>query len=430
MFEAKELREKRLPLVGQIQQLRDRNQTDEGWTDEDNQQWDRVNKEYNDLTRQIEVAERAEAVAVRTEDRQQANQVDNPSRSEVVTEDDRCKAFQGWLQRSAGARVTAGCSAAAERVGLDLNRSDYVMGLPRDWATTRQAHEQRQQSAGTDSAGGYAVPETMINAVELAMLQFGNVAAVADVITTDGGGPLKYPTVNDTGNSGTLEGENDALASTDITFGETQLDAYIVSSDIIKSSVALLEDEEVNLVQVISDILAERIARKENALLTTGTGSSQHNGVVTASAVGKTTAGATAITADEVIDLFHSVDPSYRTGANWMMHDNIALYLRKLKDGDNQYLWSPGLQSGLPDRMLGAPVSINQDMQSSVATATKTVLFGDFKKYKVRRVRQLRFRRLTELYAGNDQEGFVAVIRSDGDLLNAGTNPVKHMLQA
>jgi HK97 family phage major capsid protein len=236
--------------------------------------------------------------------------------------------------------------------------------------------------------------------------------------------------VNDTGNSGSLEGENDALATTDVTFGETQLDAYIVSSDIIKSSVALLEDEEVNLVQVISDILAERIARKENALLTTGTGSSQHNGVVTASAVGKTTTGATAITADEVIDLFHSVDPSYRTGATWMMHDNIALYIRKLKDGDNQYLWSPGLQSGLPDRMLGAPVSINQDMQSSVATATKTVLFGDFKKYKVRRVRQLRFRRLTELYAGNDQEGFVAVIRSDGDLLNAGTNPVKHMLQA
>ena len=104
--------------------------------------------------------------------------------------------------------------------------------------------------------------------------------------------------------------------------------------------------------------------------------------------------------------------------------------LRQLKDGDNQYLWQPGYQLGQPDRLLGYRVFTNQKMQSSIATGTETMLFGDLSKYQVRMVNRIRFYRLVERHRENDQDAFLAFMRFDGDLLDAGTNPVKHLIQA
>ena len=128
--------------------------------------------------------------------------------------------------------------------------------------------------------------------------------------------------------------------------------------------------------------------------------------------------------------MIHSVDPAYRQGAAWMFHDNIMLHLRKLLDGIGRPLWADGPNGTLPPTLKGYPYFINQDMQSSVATGTKTVLFGQLSKYKIRQVNNVRFFRLTERYRDNDQDGFGAFIESDGNLLTAGTAPVKHLLQA
>ena len=151
---------------------------------------------------------------------------------------------------------------------------------------------------------------------------------------------------------------------------------------------------------------------------------------MTAATLGVTAASAAAITGDELINLYHSVDPAYRAGAGWVMHDNVVLYVRKLKDGDNQYLWQPGLQAGVPDRLLTAPVTVCQEMASTVEASAKTVLFGQLSKYKVRDVGTLRLKRLVERYAEYDVEGFVALSRHDGELLDAGTHPVKYLQQA
>jgi HK97 family phage major capsid protein len=112
-----------------------------------------------------------------------------------------------------------------------------------------------------------------------------------------------------------------------------------------------------------------------------------------------------------------------------MMHDSVLLAIRQMKDGNGQYLWQPGLRLGVPDTLLGYTYVINQDMASSIASGAITVEFGDLSKYKIRQVRGVRFRRLDELYAGTDEVGFVAFIRQDGDLLDAGTAPVKHIVQ-
>jgi HK97 family phage major capsid protein len=194
-----------------------------------------------------------------------------------------------------------------------------------------------------------------------------------------------------------------------------------------------LEDNAVDLANEIGGLLGERIGRTQETYLTTGTGSSQPGGVVTGSTLGVTAASAAAIAADELISLLHSVDPAYRRdpSCGFMMHDNIAAAVRKLKDSQNRYLWDmDALKNGQPAMLLGKPVTINQSMQSSIATGTKTVLFGAYKKFKIRDVKAIRIRRLTERYADADQEGFIAFMRTDAKLLNAGTNPIKHLIQA
>ena len=154
-------------------------------------------------------------------------------------------------------------------------------------------------------------------------------------------------------------------------------------------------------------------------------------GVVVASTEGKEAASKTAVTDTEIIDLEHSVDPAYRPNSIWMFHDTILAAVRKLKDvTSGQYLWQPGMQAGVPDRLLGYRYVVNQSMTGTQAQAAKIVLFGDFSKYKIRDVAGVRLVRLDELFAQTDQVGFVAFLRSDGNLLDAGTAPIKHLTNA
>ena len=153
---------------------------------------------------------------------------------------------------------------------------------------------------------------------------------------------------------------------------------------------------------------------------------------IDAATVGKTTASATAITSDELLDLQHSVDRAYRDqpGVGWMFHDNVALALRKLKDSNGRYHWVDGMQAGQPSQLFTKPVSINNDMASSIATGNITALFGQFTKYKVRQVGTVRIRRLMERHAENDQEAFIGFQEADGKLIDAGVAPVKSLQQA
>ena len=188
----------------------------------------------------------------------------------------------------------------------------------------------------------------------------------------------------------------------------------------------ILEDAIVDILSFALDTLATRVARGENNLFTVGDGTGDPNGIVTAS---------TAVSPDQdpsgdaIINLFHSVDPAYRNAnARFMAHDTIWAEVRKLKDTTNQYLWQPGLQLGQPDRLLGFPTVMNQDMITTTTANDRYMLFGDISKYIIRDVASgLRLKVFRELYGASDQIGVSALIRIDGDLLDAGTNPVKHL---
>jgi HK97 family phage major capsid protein len=235
--------------------------------------------------------------------------------------------------------------------------------------------------------------------------------------------------VNDTSNVGALLSENVQDSEQDVTFGNLTLDAYKYTSKIVRVSVELMQDSAFNMGSVLGSLLGERLGRIQNTHATTGTGSSQPNGVITASTLGKTAAATGAVTMDELLDLQASVDPAYRMGSTWMFNDATRNEIRQLKSTDSVYHWSPGAIAGDPDRLFTSPVVINQDM-ASMATTTKPVLYGQLSKYLMREVLGVTLVRMNERYADYHQVAFVAIMRFDGDLLDAGTNPVKYLQMA
>ena len=271
----------------------------------------------------------------------------------------------------------------------------------------RLAPQLRALSAIEAGKGGVLVPSNMIRELEVNLLYFGGMLQVAEIINTDAGGELPWPTVDDTGNTGSRVGENSETSESQPTFGALVLRAHKYTSDPILVPQELLEDNGVNLELRLGQMMGERIARKQNLDFTLGDGSSKPSGIVPMSALGTTTASATAITFDELIDLEHSVDPAYRNspGVGYMLNDRILAGIRKLKDGSGAYLFTCGRTADKPDMINGFPVTVNNDMQSSISASTKTVLFGDLSKYKVRLVRQIRIYRLEERYREKDQTG-------------------------
>jgi HK97 family phage major capsid protein len=207
--------------------------------------------------------------------------------------------------------------------------------------------------------------------------------------------------------------------------------AYKYTSDTILVPFELLEDTPFNLPQILGEMMGERIGRITNRRFTTGTGSGQPQGLITAAATGVTAAATNAITEQNLVQLVHSVDPAYRGGAGFMMHDNTVLAVRLLRDSNGQPVWQSVYNSGVPDMLLGYPITVNQHMAHvSSGAASKVMAFGQLSKYKIRRVNQIRMYRLEERYREKDQDGFVAFVREDGGLLDAGTDPVKLLVLA
>lgn len=129
-----------------------------------------------------------------------------------------------------------------------------------------------------------------------------------------------------------------------------------------------------------------------------------------------TTAGATSLTIDELLDLFYILKAPYRNRAAFVMNDATVKAIRKLKDGQGQYLWQPSLQAGTPDTILNRPVYTSAYVPT-IAASAKTIVFGDFSYYWVADRQGRVFKRLNELFAVTGQVGFVATQRVDGKLI-------------
>jgi len=295
--------------------------------------------------------------------------------------------------------------------------------------------EYRVQTGGTNSAGGFTVPTELATFIEKAMIATGPMYGneFFTVINTVAGNPFNIPTVDDTtiATEAHTEGTQPTDdASNDVTFGQKSLGAFAEDSKWVRWSAELNADSVLNMESLLGELLGERLGRIANAKLTTGSGSSDVEGIVTNSGAGKVAAATNAITADEIIDLIHSVDPAYRTSPNTaiMMADATLSAVRKLKDGDGNYLWQMGnYQAGVPQNLLGYNVVVNQAMANlGSGVSSKVMLFGDMSKFYVRKVGAPALYVARERFAPDF--GILGYIRFDGVLTN--TAAIKHLATA
>jgi HK97 family phage major capsid protein len=316
-----------------------------------------------------------------------------------------------------------------QSIGVRLTNSDRYSSARNDYRNGREfrAGNANPQGLVPNTAGGYTVPEGFVNNLEIALLQYGGIRQVADVMRTTSGQDLPWPNVNDTTVKGVRINENVTVATKDMTFGAIVFHAYKYTSGIVLVPAELMEDTAFNMAALLGELLGIRIGRiLSDEFTVTGAGAAP-SGIVTAATAGITAASATAVAGDDIYGLKHSVDPAYRTGpgVGFMFHDKILLAIKKLKDGFGRYLWQASLAGGAPDTLDGDPITINQSMASTIASGAITMLYGKLNKYKIRDVSEVRLRRLVERFADADQEAFLMFSRHDGQLIDAGTHPVK-----
>ncbi|MDC3299546.1 phage major capsid protein [bacterium] len=287
------------------------------------------------------------------------------------------------------------------------------------------------QIAGTDSLGGFLVPQDFSNELDMATLFTGEVERLAKKLNTAGGALLDYPTINDTATDAGLISEAAAVTVQDMTFANAQLSAYNYASQ-VRVSMQLLQDNAFDLNAFLAEAMGERIARATNAAFTTGTGSSQPQGIITGATLGNTAASATAISADDILDLIHSIDPSYRNKPSFglMANDSVIAAIRALGLGSaNDFpIFIPSMEAGQPDKLFGFNLYYNNDMESAITTGKKTLLAADFSKFVVRSAGGVQMVRLNERYMDELEVGFVSYARKDAKVLDS--RAVKYLAQA
>ncbi len=275
---------------------------------------------------------------------------------------------------------------------------------------------QNALQVGTDGEGGYLVPDEFEATLVQALEEENIFRQLAKVITTSSG-DRKIPVVATKGTSSWVD-EEGQIPESDDSFGQVAIGAYKLGT-MIKVSEELLNDSVFNLEQYIAREFARRIGSKEEEAFFIGDGTGKPTGIFNATGganVGLTAASSTAITVDEVLDLFYALKSPYRKNATFLMNDATIKAIRKLKDNNGQYLWQPAITAGTPDTILNRPIKTSAYVPT-LAAGAKAIAFGDFSYYWVADRQGRAFKRLNELYAATGQVGFMATQRVDGKLI-------------
>lgn len=382
-----ELREKRAKAWEAAKAFLDSHRTDKGvLSAEDDAAYSRMEQEITDLGKEISRMERLEAL-----DAQMKKPVNQPLTGKPMS------------------------GRAIERIGRasDEYRTSF-WDMMRSKAPLPSVVNALQE--GTDSEGGYLVPDEYERTLVEALEEENMFRQLAKVIRTSSG-DRKIPVVATKGTASWID-EEGAYTESDDSFGQVSIGAYKVGT-MIKVSEELLNDSVFDLESYIAKEFARRIGAKEEEAFFTGDGSGKPLGILAATGgaeTGVTAASSTAVTADELMDLFYSLKSPYRKKAVWVLNDSTIKAVRKLKDSTGQYLWQPSLVAGTPDTLLGRPMKTSAYMPV-IAAGAKTIAFGDFSYYWIADRQGRSFKRLNELYAANGQVGFLGFQRVDGKLV-------------
>lgn len=268
---------------------------------------------------------------------------------------------------------------------------------------------------GNDSSGGYLVPDEYDARLIQGLTDENILRKLGTVIKTSGQHKIN---IAGTKPAAAWVDEGEPLSFGDATFNQINLDAHKLHVA-VKVTEELLYDNAFGLENYLIDQFAKALANAEEDAFLNGNGEGKPLGIFASTGGGEvavTTASSTAITYDEIVNLVYSLKRPYRKNAKFILNDQTIATLRKLKDGNGQYIWQPALQAGEPDRLLGYEV-LTSAYVPTIAAGAPVIAFGDFSYYNIgdRGVRS--FAELKELFAGNGMIGFVAKERVDGKLV-------------
>lgn len=469
----KELRENKAKFAAEIRKLADlANEPGKdgkglrGHTAEELARWTAVNADYDSTKAAVEREERALSTesdstlpnaspAAPGRDNFDASDEQRGRAPVVNTERDFSRSLQHWALMRAGKQdlIRTEHREAAARHKFEIGSKEVSLPLDRD--TTRFAAwqhlyrtrrpdiaadvvQERALSTQVGALGGFTIAPYFNANIESALLYYGPMLQVTTPLRTETAADFPMPTDNETTKSGSYIGENTAVTTTEgVTVNLVIFHAYKATTNAILVPFELLRDTALNLPSYLSGKLGERLGRFMNTELTLGGGSTgvgavantntKTKGIVTA-ATTFAAAGASAITFDDVLGLEHSVDLAYRNmpGNGYMCNDAITLALRKLKaSGTGAYLWTDGTTAGQPDRLNGRSLYPNNDMVGSFSSGYKTLIFGHLPHYYHRMVGEIRLAQTSERYWEFDQFAFCAYAYFDGNIVDAGTHPIK-----
>lgn len=269
---------------------------------------------------------------------------------------------------------------------------------------------------GTDSKGGYLAPDEFEKTLIRALEEQNVMRRLAKVIKTEHGN-LEIPVLG-TGGTAEWTAEEQAYHESDMEFSQITLGAHKLTR-ILKVSEELANDSVFDLQGLIAEDFGRAFGVAEEEAFLTGDGNGKPMGLLNDTHGIQdtiTAAAAAAVTFDEMFDLYYKLKSPYRGKAAWLMNDQTVKILRKLKDGNQQYIWQPAVTAGAPDTILGRPVYTSPFMPTA-ASGNKAIVFGDFSYYWIADRTSRNFRRLDELYATTGQIGYLASQRVDARLV-------------
>jgi HK97 family phage major capsid protein len=293
--------------------------------------------------------------------------------------------------------------------------------------------ELRAQSVGTDTAGGFTVPDVFRQKLVDRMKDYAGIANEVEVITTSGGEPMRFPTLDDTANLGVIAAEGTAPASggADMVFGEITLGAFKYVAPgagnlPLRVSVELLQDSAFDIEALVARKLGERIARRQANHWVTGNGTTEPFGIDTSSGPSEVFT-AVAPDKDDFINALHDVDPAYRgPNAVWAFNDATLAIVEKMEDTTGRPLLQPYASAGIDSNisagrtLLGHRVVIDQAFPTYTDGVAQTFgVFGDLREgYVIRRVRDLTLIVNPFSRANEGQVEYVLWARADGNVQN------------
>ena len=267
---------------------------------------------------------------------------------------------------------------------------------------------------GIEESGGYLVPDEWDKRLIDKLDEENIFRSLATKITTSGDHKINIAATKPA--AAWIE-EGGALTFGDGTFDQIILDAHKLHVA-IKVTEELLYDNAFNLEGYIIDQFGRALGNAEEDGFLNGDGNGKPTGIFAATGGGEVavTCNTVKVESDDILTLIYSLKRPYRKNASFIMNDQTLAYIRKLKDGNGNYLWQPSYQAGEPDRVAGYVVHTSA-YAPTLKAGDPAIAFGDYSYYNIgdRGVRS--FQELRELFAGNGMIGYVAKERVDGKLV-------------